>query len=112
MFSREIVRFAATHLTKAQVAQIAASIKEWGWTTPVLVDEAGGSFFCPPSQFPRSRTAGQHHLTSHADPAVVRVIPGSANSPWVEPSTVSTSKLCVPYFWFAILDGRPINCLP
>jgi DNA modification methylase len=24
-----------------QVAQIAASIKEWGWTTPVLVDEAG-----------------------------------------------------------------------
>ena len=25
-----------------QVAQIAASIREWGWTTPVLVDEAGG----------------------------------------------------------------------
>ena len=25
-----------------QVAQIAASIKEWGWTTPVLVDEQGG----------------------------------------------------------------------
>jgi hypothetical protein len=25
-----------------QVAQIAASIKEWGWTTPVLVDEDGG----------------------------------------------------------------------
>jgi len=25
----------------AQVAQIAASIKEWGWTTPVLIDEAG-----------------------------------------------------------------------
>jgi DNA modification methylase len=24
------------------VAQIAASIREWGWTTPVLVDEAGG----------------------------------------------------------------------
>jgi len=24
-----------------QVAQIAASIREWGWTTPVLVDEAG-----------------------------------------------------------------------
>ena len=47
MFSREIVRFAATHLTKAQVAQIAASIKEWGWTTPVLVDEAGGSFSVP-----------------------------------------------------------------
>jgi len=25
----------------AQVAQIAASIKEWGWTNPILVDEAG-----------------------------------------------------------------------
>ena len=29
-----------TH-SDAQVAQIAASIKEWGWTTPVLVDETG-----------------------------------------------------------------------
>ena len=26
----------------AQVAQIAASIEEWGWTNPVLVDESGG----------------------------------------------------------------------
>ena len=25
-----------------QIGQIAASIKEWGWTTPVLVDERGG----------------------------------------------------------------------
>jgi hypothetical protein len=25
-----------------QVEQIAASITEWGWTTPVLIDEAGG----------------------------------------------------------------------
>jgi ParB-like chromosome segregation protein Spo0J len=25
-----------------QISQIAASIKEWGWTTPVLVDEQGG----------------------------------------------------------------------
>ena len=33
-------RNARTH-SDAQVAQIAASIKEWGWTTPVLVDEAG-----------------------------------------------------------------------
>ena len=37
-------RNARTH-SEDQVAQIAASIKEWGWTTPVLVDEAGGSFF-------------------------------------------------------------------
>jgi site-specific DNA-methyltransferase (adenine-specific) len=29
-----------TH-SDAQVAQIAASMKEWGWTTPVLVDEQG-----------------------------------------------------------------------
>jgi ParB-like chromosome segregation protein Spo0J len=33
-------RNARTH-SDAQVAQIAASITEWGWTTPVLVDDAG-----------------------------------------------------------------------
>jgi DNA modification methylase len=33
-------RNARTH-SDAQVAQIAASIREWGWTTPVLVDDAG-----------------------------------------------------------------------
>ncbi len=33
-------RNARTH-SPAQVAQIAASVREWGWTTPVLVDEAG-----------------------------------------------------------------------
>jgi hypothetical protein len=25
---------------------------------------------------------------------------------------ISTADVRVPYFWFAILDGRPINCLP
>jgi ParB-like chromosome segregation protein Spo0J len=30
-----------TH-TDAQIAAIAASIKEWGWTTPALVGEDGG----------------------------------------------------------------------
>jgi len=34
-------RNARTH-SDSQVAQLAASIKEWGWTTPVLVDEEGG----------------------------------------------------------------------
>lgn len=34
-------RNSRTH-SDAQVAQIAASIREWGWTTPILVDEAGG----------------------------------------------------------------------
>jgi hypothetical protein len=34
-------RNARTH-SDEQVAQIAASIKEWGWTVPVLCDEAGG----------------------------------------------------------------------
>lgn len=33
-------RNARTH-SDAQVAQIAASIKEWGWTSPILVDETG-----------------------------------------------------------------------
>lgn len=32
-------RNARTHSTE-QVAQIAASIREWGWTSPILVDEA------------------------------------------------------------------------
>ena len=31
-------RNSRTHSAE-QVAQIAASIREWGWTTPVLVDE-------------------------------------------------------------------------
>src|ERR1700730_17616700 len=34
-------RTARTH-SEEQVTQLAASIKEWGWTIPVLVDEAGG----------------------------------------------------------------------
>jgi hypothetical protein len=34
-------RNARTH-TDEQVDQVAASIREWGWTNPVLVDEAGG----------------------------------------------------------------------
>ena len=32
---------ARTHSAE-QIDQIAASIREWGWTTPVLLDEAGG----------------------------------------------------------------------
>ena len=40
----ELVPYARNSRTHsdAQVAQIAASIREWGWTTPVLVDEEGG----------------------------------------------------------------------
>lgn len=34
-------RNARTH-SDEQIAQIAASIKEWGWTNPILVDEGGG----------------------------------------------------------------------
>jgi hypothetical protein len=34
-------RNARTH-SEQQIAQIAASIKEWGWTVPILVDDAGG----------------------------------------------------------------------
>jgi hypothetical protein len=35
------VKNSRTH-SDAQIAQIAASTKEWGWTNPVLADEAGG----------------------------------------------------------------------
>jgi len=34
-------RNSRTH-SDEQISQIAASIKEWGWTTPILVDENGG----------------------------------------------------------------------
>lgn len=34
-------RNSRTH-SDEQVAQIAASIKEWGWTVPILIDENGG----------------------------------------------------------------------
>lgn len=34
-------RNARTH-SPAQVAKIAASVREWGWTNPVLLDEEGG----------------------------------------------------------------------
>ena len=34
-------RNSRTH-SDEQVAQIAASINEWGWTTPILIDEDGG----------------------------------------------------------------------
>ena len=34
-------RNARTH-SDEQVAQIAASIREWGWTVPILIDEGGG----------------------------------------------------------------------
>ena len=36
-----------TH-SEAQIAQLAASMKEWGWTNPVLAGEAGGvrMIFC------------------------------------------------------------------
>ncbi len=34
-------RNARTH-SPEQIGQIAASIREWGWTTPVLIDETGG----------------------------------------------------------------------
>lgn len=30
-----------TH-TREQIASIAASIKEWGWTNPILIDEVNG----------------------------------------------------------------------
>lgn len=42
--TEELIPYARNSRTHSdeQVAQIAASIKEWGWTTPILVDETGG----------------------------------------------------------------------
>lgn len=37
---RPYAKNARTH-SPEQVAQIAASMREWGWTNPVLVDESG-----------------------------------------------------------------------
>ncbi len=34
-------RNARTH-SEAQIAQLVASIREWGWTMPILIDETGG----------------------------------------------------------------------
>ena len=41
---KDLVPYARNSRTHSdeQVAQIAASIKEWGWTTPVLIDPEGG----------------------------------------------------------------------
>jgi hypothetical protein len=50
-FRREEFRFRASYFIgfldpirvwDAQIALLAASMKEWGWTNPVLADEAGG----------------------------------------------------------------------
>ena len=57
-------RNARTH-SDAQVAQIAASIKEWGWTTPVLVDEQGGIIAG------HGRTLAAHKLGMQDVPVVV-----------------------------------------
>jgi DNA modification methylase len=49
-------RNARTH-SDEQVAQIAASIKEWGWTTPILVDE-GGQIIAGHGRVSAARTLG------------------------------------------------------
>jgi site-specific DNA-methyltransferase (adenine-specific) len=49
-------RNARTH-SDEQVAQIAASIKEWGWTNPVLVDE-GGQIIAGHGRVSAARTLG------------------------------------------------------
>lgn len=40
----ELVPYARNSRTHSdeQVSQLAASIREWGWTVPILVDEEGG----------------------------------------------------------------------
>ena len=64
-----------TH-TPAQVDQIAASIREWGWTVPVLVDEEGGL------------------ITGHllAPAPLVQLLPGTALAPPSVPFENMTRK--------------------
>jgi hypothetical protein len=42
--TKDLVPYARNSRTHSdeQIAQIAASIKEWGWTIPILIDEQGG----------------------------------------------------------------------
>lgn len=47
-------RNARTH-TEAQVAQLAASMREWGWTNPVLIAEDS-----TPSRIERKLVVGKH----------------------------------------------------
>ena len=53
-----------TH-SDAQVDQIAASMVEFGWTNPVLVDEQGGRLWCGQARLLKEAYA-QTHLESSA----------------------------------------------
>src|ERR1700737_1102076 len=57
-------RNARTH-SDEHVTQLAASIEEWGWTIPVLVDEAGGIIAG------HGRVLAAHRLGPEDGPAVV-----------------------------------------
>lgn len=59
-------RNARTH-SDEQVAQIAASIREWGWTTPVLVDEDGGIIAGHGRTLAAQRLAAIQRLTNHSE---------------------------------------------
>src|ERR1700682_5473528 len=65
-------RNARTH-SDEQVTQLAASIEEWGWTIPVLVDEAGGSAghgrgMAGPQAWPRRRAGyGRRRLVGREE---------------------------------------------
>jgi len=89
---------ARTH-TDAQVAAIAASIKEWGWTTPALVGEDGGLIAG------HARGANTSPLSRRAR-ARARVEAGNQR-PWpadkvgrpsirTRPATISCSSRCSP----------------
>jgi len=58
-------RNARTH-SDEQVAQLAASIKEWGWTTPVLIDEDG--------EIIAAEKNGRHSRLMELDPKYCDVI--------------------------------------
>src|SRR3954462_12530535 len=65
-------RNARTH-SDAQIAAIAASIKEWGWTMPLLIDESGGLIARPRPRVggasaPLDRGAGMRNCSASSSP--------------------------------------------
>jgi ParB-like chromosome segregation protein Spo0J len=88
-------RNARTH-SEAQVAQIAASIREWGWTMPVLVDE-GGTIIAG-----HGRVLAAHLLA-------IREVPVMVARGWTEAQrrayTLTDNKLALNAGWEAELLG-------
>ena len=85
---------ARTH-TDAQVAAIASSIKEWGWTTPALVGEDG-----PPSRGARPRARGiaaegRHLLATRASVVDPDKLWKDAHFQWNRERSATSAKVYI-----------------